>query len=133
MEIEQNLNNQNKNQYFWNFAFMVFYTVFMVSVIYLFVKLNRLPAKISIFDFILLILATFRLTHLFVYDHITGFIRNYFGKFELGPGKTIATLLFCPWCTGIWASFFLGAIYFFNSLCLVFHISTGIGGGRHFF
>lgn len=67
------------------------------------------------------ILAVFRITHLFVYDHITLFLRKPFveeifiekeggeGYFELiykgnRLFQNIGFLLSCPWCMGIWVS-----------------------------
>lgn len=75
-------------------------------------------------DFILLIFATFRLTRLFVYDKITGFIRRPFhheydvtledGTIETflevkgnGVRKFIGELLSCYWCTGVWCAFII--------------------------
>ena len=66
-------------------------------------------------------LASFRLTRLFVYDHITGFIRNWFLKEveEVQPNGEITSyyltkpgainqffgkLLSCYWCTGMWCA-----------------------------
>jgi hypothetical protein len=70
---------------------------------------------------LVLILAVFRITHLFVYDRITLFIRKPFVEEiylenESGEGyydviykgnsfsQAIGYLLSCPWCLGIWVS-----------------------------
>jgi hypothetical protein len=76
------------------------------------------------FEFVLLILASFRLTRLVVFDRITNFIRRPFHE-EVeemdSNGNTITyieikgkglqywlgELLSCYWCTGIWCSAFL--------------------------
>jgi hypothetical protein len=79
-------------------------------------------------DFILLFIASFRLTRLLVYDKITAFIRRPFHReaeevlpdgstlsyIEIkgtGLQKWIGELLSCYWCTGIWCSGFLFLIY----------------------
>lgn len=90
----------------------------------------------SILDFILLSLATFRLTRLFVFDKITQFLRKPFiheydetsedGTIETyievkgtGMRRFIGELLSCYWCTGIWCASIMYAgyltlpIYFF--------------------
>lgn len=54
----------------------------------------------------LLILASFRLTHLVVYDSIMEPIRE-----RLGPVPFIGELISCHWCCGIWASGLLVGIY----------------------
>ncbi len=76
---------------------------------------NKLPLEISLFDFVLISIATFRLIHLVVYDSITNFIRDFFGEFEKGPAKSISNLIHCPWCTGIWAAFIIIFFYFLTS------------------
>ncbi len=71
---------------------------------------------LTAFDFVLMALATSRLTRLFVYDKITAFFREQFwdavdtrGGYVLekpvgGPRRTVADLLSCPWCVGVWAA-----------------------------
>lgn len=72
--------------------------------------------------------AVFRLTHLFVYDKITSFIRapfieeiqiteedgtvsTYMKIRETGLRKFFGELLSCYWCTGIWVSALLLLCY----------------------
>ncbi|MFB6465361.1 DUF1360 domain-containing protein [Cytobacillus sp. Hz8] len=81
-------------------------------------------------DFILLALASFRLTRLIVYDKITAFLRapffdemeeeNESGEKEIYfvPKKTpirgfIGELLGCYWCTGIWSAMILYSGFLF--------------------
>jgi len=78
---------------------------------------SRIPwAQLTLVDYVLITLATWRLTRLFVYDVITKFFREQFfdvvkvgKKSELekprfGPRRTIAELLSCPWCFSVWAA-----------------------------
>ncbi|WP_075981414.1 DUF1360 domain-containing protein [Bacillus massilinigeriensis] len=84
---------------------------------------------ITLLDFLLISLASFRLTRLIVFDKITEFIRapffdevietneNGLEESYLVPKKTlirgfIGELLGCYWCTGIWSSLFLCIVYF---------------------
>jgi Protein of unknown function (DUF1360) len=77
--------------------------------------------EITLLNLLILSLACFRLTRLFVFDKITEFIRepffkeikekNEYGEIEVyyvpkekGLKKFIGELLSCYWCTGIWAS-----------------------------
>ena len=72
-------------------------------------------------DFVLLALASFRLTRLLVYDKITAFLRKPFHKeiTEIAPDGTveefieikgtgirkwIGELLSCHWCTAVWSA-----------------------------
>lgn len=80
------------------------------------------------FEFIVLILASFRITHLIVFDEIASFIRKPFidviereneeGFKEVivevkgkGLRRFIGKLISCYWCTGIWVS--LGVVCLF--------------------
>ncbi len=103
---------QTKNKAFWNFIFTIIYAALFAASLYFLNIGGKLKSQIKIFDFFLLGLAVFRLTHLFVYDFITGYIREYFAKFQKGPGKTISNLLSCPWCTSIWMALLVGFFYF---------------------
>lgn len=76
---------------------------------------------LSWFSFMLLGLATFRLTRLLVFDEITNFIRSPFHKIEeeeledgtieevihikgSGLRRFLGELLVCHWCTGVWCA-----------------------------
>ena len=121
---------QDKNKAVWNFIFALFYAGLVAASILILYLQNKLPYSISVFNFILISLATFRLTHLFVYDYITGYIRQYFEQFQTGPGKTISNLLSCPWCTGVWVALFVSFFYFITPIAwyVIFIIAlAGVG------
>lgn len=106
--------NTSKNeQYFWNFLTSLFFVILLIISIYLLVIKNKLPISITFFDFIIIGLTTFRLTHLFVHDLVTNFIRDYFLKFSTGLGKTISNLLSCHWCTAMWVALIISFIFFY--------------------
>jgi hypothetical protein len=105
------------DQYFWNFVFMVFFTLLIVMGAIILQSESRIPfSELMLVDYVLITLASWRVIRLFVYDAITKFIREQFldiakvGKsYELvkpkfGPRRTIADLLSCPWCIGVWAT-----------------------------
>lgn len=105
------------DQYFWNIFFTAFFLVllFLGSII-LEGEAGSHMRGLTRIEYLLLALATFRLTRLVVYDKITAFFREQFFnvvetkqglelvKPEGGPRRTLADLLSCPWCFGIWAS-----------------------------
>lgn len=105
------------DQYFWNFVFSVFFFILVVMGSIILETESRINLdELSTVDFVLMTLATWRLTRLFVYDNITKFIREQFWdvvkagkgytleKPKVGPRRTMADLLSCPWCIGIWAA-----------------------------
>ena len=84
---------------------------------------------ITVWEFVLLALAVFRLTRLFVYDSVSQWIRDIFldveevkdpvaeitlvyrSKPEKGIRRLFADLLSCPWCTGVWISLVTTFVY----------------------
>lgn len=110
---------------------------------YLLLERGQYPSHISLFDAAILALATFRLTRLFVYDHITQFVRDLFltvrapavvgGEFErekpaTGPRRTLAKLLGCPWCFGVWAGFSVAFFYFLTPHAWFFLFAIALSG-----
>ena len=105
------------DQYFWNFVFTVFFLILIVMGAIILETESRVRfADLSTMDFILMTLATWRLTRLMIYDTVTKFVREQFWdvvkvgksyaleKPPTGPRRTIADLLSCPWCFGVWAA-----------------------------
>lgn len=106
------------DQYFWNIIFTLFFiTLVVMAIIILEEEAYKTYDELTVVDFILVALASFRLIRLVVYDKITAFFREQFWdartitktkvelvKPESGPRRTIADLLSCPWCFGVWAA-----------------------------
>ncbi len=105
------------DQYFWNFVFSVFFVILVIMGAIILETESRIPlTELSLVDYVLITLATWRLTRLFVYDAATKFIREQFldvkkvGKGyqlerpKVGPRRTLADLFDCPWCFGVWAA-----------------------------
>lgn len=101
--------------------------------------------RISFLNFLILALASFRLTRLIVFDKITEFIREpFFDEIEeiedgvkevyylpkkLGIKKFIGELLSCYWCTGIWAAAFLvGMAYLLPPLAVPLILILAVAG-----
>lgn len=104
------------DQYFWNFVFTLFFlTLVTMGVIILQTETYRDIYSLTVTDFVLMTLATWRVIRFFVYDAVTKFIREQFWdarrtksgvvleKPKTGPRRTLADLLSCPWCFGMWA------------------------------
>lgn len=89
-------------------------------------------------SFIMIILASYRLTHLIVFDKITEFIRNPFLRTKQNHGKTkkvptsmFGYLLTCYWCAGVWSAIFLGCLYIFLPVIAKYVIFIlAIAGGQ---
>lgn len=137
---------QKDDQDFWNIVYSVFFVIFCIILVkILIVVRGDLPTSIPLFDLILIILATFRLVRLFVYDKITRFLRSfffeanevyteegvtYFSKKERmhGPMRTAYELLTCPWCFSVWAAIVLVFFYFVTSYAWLVILVLAISG-----
>jgi len=105
------------DQYFWNFVFMVFFLILVVMGAIILETESRIRlTELALTDYVLVTLASWRLTRLFVYDAVLKFFREQFWdvvkvgkglsleKPKVGPRRTLADLLSCTWCFGLWAS-----------------------------
>ncbi|MEH7180008.1 DUF1360 domain-containing protein [Neobacillus vireti] len=97
---------------------------------------------ISWMTYVMLILASYRLTHLIVFDKITEFIRKPFMKkvqvetnhgmvTKEVPKSMFGYLLKCYWCAGVWSAIFLGGGYLlFPRITFVIILIFSIAGGQ---
>ena len=98
--------------------------------------------SVSLYEFVILALATQRLTRLFVYDSIMQFVRDLFldlKEVEENGGifierhkptthvrRLMYELLACPWCTSVWMSLFVfGSFFVFPILNLLWLLLAG--------
>lgn len=104
--------------------FTVLYPALLATALFFFSVFSpETPRHISLFDFVLLSLATFRLIRLLVYDRITEFVRDWFFA-EPYPGKcpesgfkaSVGHLFGCPWCMGVWIGLFVVFLYYLTPL-----------------
>jgi hypothetical protein len=94
---------------------------------------------LSWMTFIMIILASYRLTHLIVFDKIAEPLRNIFLKeketknheIKKVPKSLIGYLLTCYWCTGVWSAIFLGLMHLFlPSIAKYIIFILAIAGGQ---
>lgn len=118
------------DQYIWNIVFgLLFIGLVAFAVYWLDEQIMISRASLSVFDIFLITLAAFRLTRLFGYDTITKWFREQFwdsridesGQLELvkpenGPRRTLADLMSCPWCLGLWFSSTVAFFYLLTPL-----------------
>lgn len=121
------------DQYFWNVVFGLFFLLLTVMGAIILDTETRIPfAQLSLTDFVLISLASWRLIRLFVYDSMTKWLREQFydvkqvgKKFTLvkpatGPRRTLADLFSCKWCFGLWASASVTFFYLVTSYAYFF-------------
>ncbi len=141
---KQHIYKANLN--FWNFFMLLVSLVIFGFFVYLLDAKNGLPTEIKIFDFILISLAVFRLTRLFVADEVSDFFHAMFqcktrkkdkdtGEYIIvleepisGIRVSILHLLECLWCTGVWASIFVTFAYFYFEFAWFIILVLAIAG-----
>ncbi|PIR86574.1 hypothetical protein COU13_00130 [Candidatus Kaiserbacteria bacterium CG10_big_fil_rev_8_21_14_0_10_43_70] len=112
-----------KDQGVWNAIFSVaFLFLFLLIYFTLTDGLDRLKwiYYIGTFDIVILSLATHRVVRLISYDKLFAFVRRWFLdekeglliKPPGGPRRTIAELIECIWCTGLWSALGVTVVYF---------------------
>lgn len=105
------------DQYFWQFVFGIFFIILVIMGAIILQTESRIPlADLTLVDYVLITLASWRLTRLFVYDTATKFIREQFWDVKkvgrgyrlerpkTGPRRTLTELFDCPWCMGVWTT-----------------------------
>lgn len=118
------------NQHMWNIIFLIL-SIIAFCVFVRFFGSNAADALtgMTVLQFVVLALATFRLTRLFVSDHIMQWLRDMFfviteesnpetGTMMLvrtkparGLRRLMADLLGCSWCVGVWMAFLVVVLY----------------------
>lgn len=97
--------------------FALFFAGMVLSGVDHLVSRGMFYREIGIGDFFLLALAIFRLVRLVSYDVIFKFVRDALATGT--PGSFVATmsaLVNCPWCVGLWFSFFVVFFYYASPL-----------------
>lgn len=112
------------DQYFWNFIFGIFFLLLVIMGAIILETEARIPLiELTLVDYVLITLASWRLSRLMIADTITRWFREQFWdvkkvgrgytleKPKTGPRRTMADLFSCPWCFGMWAVAFVTFMY----------------------
>lgn len=140
----------HRNVRIWNILLIiVFFAVGIWMIDYIENHIG-FPSSISVFDFFILALATFRLIRMVSYDAIFRFVHEMFMRKVVtedssgvrtisyteeprGLKRAIGTLLGCLWCTGVWISLFATFVYFAFPESWVVFFALAIAGLAGFF
>ncbi len=119
------------DQYFWNVVFLFFFGFLVVMGVIILDTESRIPwADISLLDFALITLASWRLTHFFSSDNSTKFLREQLydlketskslalEKPKTGPRRTLIDLITSPWALGLWMTASVTFFYLITSYAL---------------
>ena len=114
---------------YWHIVTMV---AFLVLAALSTLSFGEPPTMIPLLDLALVWLAVFRLTHLFVYDTITDFLRNPLKKYRSGLGLSMRQLFDCPWCVGVWMALLVVSSYYMTPWAWYFILILAVAGAGTF-
>lgn len=104
--------NERKHQA-WNFwsAFVFFGAVVLVG--HLLKEKGVDIEKITVKEAVVIILASYRMTRILVFEKILKYLRNMLKKREdLYVIGTLHSIITCPWCAGVWVTLVIVVFYF---------------------
>lgn len=104
--------NERKHQA-WNFwsAFVFFGLIVLVG--YLLEKKSIDIGKITLKEAVVIILASYRMTRILVFEKIFKYLRNVLKRREgLYIVGTLSSIITCPWCAGVWVTLIIVVFYF---------------------
>lgn len=126
-----NIKQESKDSNFWSFIFTGLF-IGLVSYGGYILYGVRADFSVTVFEFIIIALAIFRLIRLATYDSIAQFARDIFtdrkwsdnedGTFTVerskpkkGLRRKLYELFACPWCIGVWISAVLVFAFYYTS------------------
>ncbi|MEI6022296.1 MAG: DUF1360 domain-containing protein [bacterium] len=133
-----------KKQSLFNILFIGLYITIIVLISKEIHFNNYINNKFGIINIIILLLAIFRITKLFLSDHIMQWFRDIFfivvfekinNQIKItrsfpknGLQREIALLLDCPWCLSLWVSLFVIYFWIKYPITILFFYITAFSG-----
>lgn len=128
MEKTPNTPNTQKNS--WNFWATFFFVVCLVGLGFALEYKGITMKDFTVGNIALMILASYRLTRILVFDKIFKLFRDFFrSRQRLYVFYVVKEIITCPWCAGIWVALVIIALYFlvpFGDLFIVLLSISGI-------
>ncbi len=111
--MAQSSHTPNKRQKSWNFLAALFYIICFIALGYALSLCDIGAEDIKFRDMTLMILATYRLTRLLVFDAIFKLFRDFVkARARYLIFYVVREIITCPWCAGVWAAIIIVAIYY---------------------
>lgn len=117
------------NYHLWSIFFSLFFIALLVGGKFILEAVAYLSlAELTWFEYLLMALATWRVTRLFGKDHVTSFLREQFYDFhhdeqgeqrnkpDRGPRRILADLFGCPWCLSLWSAFVVSFFFLLHEI-----------------
>lgn len=104
--------NERKHQA-WNFWSAFFFFGLVVLFGYLLEKKGIAIEEITIKEVVVIILASYRLTRILVFEKIFKYFRDVLKRREdLYLLGTLSSIITCPWCAGVWVTMAIIVFYY---------------------
>ena len=106
------MKNERKHQA-WNFWSAFFFFGMVVLVGYMLDKKGVEIEEITLKEAIVIILASYRMTRILVFEKIFKYFRGVLKRREkLYVIGTISSIITCPWCAGVWVTLAMVVFYY---------------------
>lgn len=151
MKPEEKIPYGEDKQIFYNMTVpgIAFGITFIILLVILKMVNGKLPRSISVFDLVLVMLASFRMIRGMTHDKLTRFVREYFKyekrqvmeegkryiiKRERGTGwkKAVNETIECVWCTGFWTTLIVLFLYFVSPATWIVILLFAVSGAATF-
>ncbi|HDJ33615.1 MAG TPA: DUF1360 domain-containing protein [Bacteroidetes bacterium] len=112
-----------------NLASLVVYAALAVVTGYFFEKYGKGFEDVSVWEWIIMALATCRFTSIPVYGCIFRSLRDFIRADEgFGLMVSLKSLITCPWCAGVWAALEVFVLQYFVPYGYVLNILLSLAG-----
>ena len=104
--------NERKHQA-WNF-WSVFVFLCAIAIVGFFLDKKGIDIRdLSLKEAVLVILASYRMTRILVFEKIFKYLRDVLNRRKgLYVVGTLSSIITCPWCMGVWVTLFIIVFYF---------------------
>jgi len=117
----------------WNFWAALFFLVLLAGLGFSLESKGITTADFSAGNLTLMVLATYRLTRILVFDKIFKLFRDFFINHQrLYVFFVIKEIITCPWCAGVWVTLVIIGMYFLVPFGQLFVILLAISGVASF-
>jgi hypothetical protein len=119
----------NDQQKTWNFWATVFFILCLVGLGFTLERKGITREDFTLGNIALMVLATYRLTRILVFDKIFKLFRDFFRTHQrLYVLYVIKEIITCPWCAGVWVALIIVTIFFLVPFGQLFVILLSISG-----
>jgi len=123
----------NANQNAWNFASLFVYFILLIVVAVLIEEKGIDITGTSAKDLLFIILATYRLTRIVVFEKIFKFFRDFVKSGNRYAFlNTLRFIITCPWCMGVWMALIVVLLFFVVPYGKIIVYIIGVSGVASF-